>query len=109
MTAASLDGTRITLALVEAQVGSLVEVLPVAVLVTSPFGEILRANDAAAELLDDPLPLVGQFVSSVLDAARRRRPLKVRLRWLRHAGEVLRLYVLHEGAALPPWEIDSEL
>ena len=97
MTSASLDGPNLTLALVEAQVGSLVEVLPVAVLVTTPFGEIIRANEAAIGLLGNPLPLVGQFVSSVLDTARRKRPVKVRLRWLRHQGEVLRLYVIHEG------------
>ena len=98
MTAAALDGPNLTLALVEAQVGSLVEVLPIAVLVTSPFGEILRANEAAVGLLGNPLPLVGQFVSEVLEAVRRKRPIKVRLRWLRHEGEVLRLYVLHEGS-----------
>jgi len=100
MTSASLDGTRLTLALVEAHVGSLLEVLPVAVVVTSPFGEILRANETAVDLLEDPLGLVGQFISPVLDAARRKRPLIVRLRWLRHQGEVLRLYVLHEAAGL---------
>lgn len=97
MTSAALDGPNLTLALVEAQVGSLVEVLPVAVLVTSPFGEILRANEAAVGLLGNPLPLVGQFVSEVLEAVRRKRSVKVRLRWLRHKGEVLRLYVLQEG------------
>lgn len=97
MAVASLDSARITLALVEAHVGALVEVLPVAVLVTSPFGEILRANEAAVGLLANPLPLVGQFVSAVLDAARQKRPLKVRLRWLRQEGEMLRLYVIDEG------------
>ena len=97
MTAAALDGPNLTLALVEAQVGSLVEVLPVPVLVTSPFGEILRANEAAVGLIGNPLPLVGQFVSDVLDTVRRKRPVKVRLRWLRHEGDVVRLYVLHEG------------
>ena len=97
MTSAALNGPNLTLALVEAQVGSLVEVLPVAVLVTSPFGEILRANEAAIGLVGNPLPLVGQFVSEVLESVRRKRTVKVRLRWLRHEGEVLRLYVLHEG------------
>lgn len=94
MAIASLDSARITLALVEAQVGSLLEVLPVAVLVTSAFGEILRANEAAIDLFDHPLPLEGQFVSSVLDEGRRTRSLGVRLRWLRHEGEMLRLYVI---------------
>jgi len=101
MAVASLDGPRLILALVEAQVGSLVEVLPVAVLITSPFGEILRANEAALDLFDDlfedPLPLVGRFVNSVLDVARGTRALRVRLRWLHHEGEMLRLYVIHEA------------
>jgi PAS domain-containing protein len=97
MGAALLDGAGITLALVEAQVGSLVDVLPIAVLVTSPFGEILRANEAAVDLFGSPLPLVGQFVSTALDQARRKHPVTVRLRWLRHQGEVLRLYVIHEA------------
>jgi PAS domain-containing protein len=98
MAPAHLDGPRLTLALVEAQVGSLVEVLPVAVLVTTSNGEILRANDAAVELLVNPLPLVGQSVAGVLECARRRRTLEVHLRWLRHEDDVLRLYVIHSGA-----------
>ena len=97
MAVAPLDRARITLALFEAQVGALVEVLPVAVLVASPFGEILRANEVAVDLFDSPLPLVGQFVSSALEVARRTRSLRVRLRWLRHEGEMLRLYVIDEG------------
>jgi PAS domain-containing protein len=96
MPLALLDGPRLTLALVEAHVGALVEVLPVAVLVTGPFGDILRANEAASDLLGNPLPLVGQFVSAVLDEARRKLPLRVHLRWLRHEGEMLRLYVIDE-------------
>ena len=95
MPPAPLDGPRLTLALVEAQVGSLVEVLPVAVLVTASTGEILRANDAAVELLGDPAPLVGQFVVKALEVARRRHALEVRVRWLRHEDDVLRLYVIH--------------
>jgi PAS domain-containing protein len=98
MAPAHLDGPRLTLALVEAQVGSLVEVLPVAVLVTASNGEILRANDAAVELLGNPLPLVGQVIVEVLEVARRRRLLEVHVRWLRHEDEVLRLYVIHRGS-----------
>jgi PAS domain-containing protein len=93
-----LDGPRLTLALVEAQVGSLVEVLPVAVLVTASNGEILRANDAAVELLGNPSPLVGQVIVEALEVARRIRPLEVHVRWLRHEDEVLRLYVIHCGS-----------
>jgi len=98
MAHAYLDGPHLTLALVEAQVGSLVEVLPVAVLVTAPNGEILRANEAAVELLGNPSPLVGQVIVEALEFARRRRPLEVHVRWLRHEDEVLRLYVIHSGS-----------
>jgi PAS domain-containing protein len=90
-----LDGPSLTLALVEAQVGSLVDVLPVALLVTSPTGEILRANAAAVELLDDPA-LVGQSVTATLGVAEREHSLTVRVRWLQHERDVLRLYVIHE-------------
>jgi PAS domain-containing protein len=99
MRGAPLDGARLTLALVEAQVGSLVDVLPVAFLVTSSNGRILRANDAAEELLCCPEPLIGQAVTRVVEAARRARRLDVRVRWLRHEDDVLRLYVIHDAAS----------
>jgi PAS domain-containing protein len=99
MAPAYLNGPSLTLALVEAQVGSLVEVLPVAVLVTASNGEILRANDAAVELLGNPLPLVGQSIVGVCEFARRRRALEVHVRWLRHEDDVLRLYVIHSGSS----------
>jgi PAS domain-containing protein len=92
-----MDGPRLTLALVEAQVGSLVDVLPVAVLVTSATGQILRANDTAVELLASPTPLVGQAVTTVVTVAQRERTLDVRVRWLRHEDDVLRLYVIHDA------------
>ena len=91
-----MDGASLTLALVEAQVGSLVDVLPVAVLVTSPTGEILRANAAACELLESA-SLVGQSVTKTLAVAVGERALTVRVRWLRHEADVLRLYVIHEA------------
>ena len=91
-----LDGPSLTLALVEAQVGSLLDVLPVALLVTSPTGEILRANAAAIELLEDPA-LVGQSVTATLGAGERECSLKIRVRLLRHEQDVLRLYVIHEA------------
>src|ERR1700730_1490815 len=91
-----LDGPSLTLALVEAQVGSLVDVLPVALLVTSPTGEILRANVAAVELLDMPT-LVGKSVTAALGAAVHERALKIRVRLLQHEDDVLRLYVIHDG------------
>jgi PAS domain-containing protein len=90
-----MDRAQLTLALVEAQVGSLVDVLPVALLVTTRTGEILRANSAATDLLGGAWSLVGRQCAAVLASARRKQPLKVRLRWLRHDGEVLRLYVIH--------------
>jgi PAS domain-containing protein len=96
MALAPLDGPSLTLALVEAQVGSLLDVLPVALLVTSPTGEILRANAAAIELLEDPA-LVGQSVAATLGLAERECSLKIRVRLLRHEQDVLRLYVIHEA------------
>lgn len=96
MPPARLDGASLTLALVEAQVGSLLDVLPVALLVTSPTGEILRANAAAIELLEDPA-LVGRSVRATLEAAERESTLKIRVRLLRHEQDVLRLYVIHEA------------
>ena len=96
MAPAPLDGASLTLALVEAQVGSLVDVLPVAVLVTSPTGEILRANIAAVELLDNPA-LVGKSVTATLGGAEWDHSLRVRVRLLRHENDVLRLYVIHDA------------
>ena len=96
MPPARLDGASLTLALVEAQVGSLLDVLPVALLVTSPTGEILRANAAAIELLEDPA-LVGQSVRATLEVPERESTLKIRVRLLRHEQDVLRLYVIHEA------------
>jgi PAS domain-containing protein len=97
MPLAPLDGPHLSLALVEAQVGSLVDVLPVALLVTTSTGEILRANAAAIDLFDHPVALVGQSASAVLELAERRRRLRFRLRLLRHEDEILRLYVIHEA------------
>jgi hypothetical protein len=78
----------------------LLDVLPVALLVTSPTGEILRANAAAIELLEDP-GLVGKQVAATLGHAERestlKSTLKIRIRLLRHETEVLRLYVIHEA------------
>ena len=67
-----------------------------ALLVTSPTGEILRANAAAVELLDNA-DLVGKPVEAMLEAAERERLLRTRVRWLRHEGDVLRLYVIHDA------------
>jgi hypothetical protein len=99
----------LTLALVEAQVGALVELLPVALLVATAEGEILRANAPAIELLGDcrgqrvdkVLPFMTELESDVairgaIYSGGRIHALQVKLRWLRHGGDVLRLYVIHD-------------
>jgi len=108
-----VDAQRLTLALVEAQVGSLVDVLPVALLVTSADGEILRANDSATDLFGVHKARTGEHVSALLPfmdadldpigcvrgaifSGNIIRPVDVRLRRLQHDGDVLRLYVIHE-------------
>ncbi|HET6317363.1 MAG TPA: PAS domain-containing protein [Chloroflexota bacterium] len=106
-----MDGEHLTLALVEAQVGSLLEVLPIALLVTSADGEVLRANTAAVDLFGTRRQLVGASIHSLLPfmpesdtlesirgaiySTNRIRPVDVRLRHLQHSGEVVRLYVIH--------------
>ena len=108
-----MDAQRLTLALVEAQVGSLVDVLPVAVLITSKDGEILRANDLAVEIFGEQKARAGEHVAALLPfmhdeldtvgavrgaiySCNTIRPVDVRLRRLQHDGDVLRLYVIHE-------------
>ena len=106
-----MDAHRLTLALVEAQVGSLVDVLPVALLVTNADGDILRANTAAMDLFGPRhdvhggqvkklLPFVDDFAADTIRGAiytcGRIRPVDVRLRKLQHDGDGLRLYVIHE-------------
>lgn len=107
-----MDGHRLTLALFEAQVGSLVDVLPVALLVASADGEILRANAAAVEIFGAQRAVLGSPVRCLLPfmddadtvgsvrgaiySAGCIRPVDVRLRRLQHDGDVLRLYVIHE-------------
>jgi PAS domain-containing protein len=108
-----VDAQRLTLALVEAQVGSLVDVLPVALLITSADGEILRANDSATDLFGAQRALAGEHVTALLPfmdgdldtigavrgaiySCNTIRPVDVRLRRLQHDGDVLRLYVIHE-------------
>jgi PAS domain-containing protein len=94
METAANDVSQMTLALVEAQVGSLVDFLPVALLIADAEGAILRANRAAHELLESGGPLVGQWVSDVLLG----QEFDVRQRWLRHDEDVLRLYVINASA-----------
>jgi PAS domain-containing protein len=83
--------SRQLLAMVEAEVGSLLELLPVGVLVTSEAGIVLRANPAAGVAFGmSETALVGRCVDELLLGT----GLPVRVRTLCHDAQVLRLYVL---------------
>ncbi len=91
MIASTSSESRQLLAMVEAEVGTLLELLPVAVLVTSEAGIVLRANPAAGVALGvSEDALVGRCVDELLVNS----GLPVRVRTLSHATQVLRLYVL---------------
>jgi PAS domain S-box-containing protein len=92
MPIATPDEPQQLLALVEAEVGSLLEFLPVALVVTSAAGSILRVNSAAAALLGCPAELIGHSMNAVLLG----RDLSVRVRILRHQTHVIRLYVVQQ-------------
>lgn len=77
--------------MIEAEVGSLLEVLPVALVVTSSRGAVLRANPTAEALLGSSETLLGRQIDEILSL----RPISVRVRMLSHEGQVIRLYVLH--------------
>jgi PAS domain S-box-containing protein len=83
--------SHLLLAMVEAEVGSLLEMLPVPVLVTSEAGIVLRANTAAAFALGVGVEAV---VGKRIDDLLRHNDLSARVRTLSHAQQVLRLYVL---------------
>jgi hypothetical protein len=87
----SSDQGQQLLAMVEAEVGSLLEFLPVPLLVTSAAGDILRSNTAAVGFLDTSETLVGKHIDDVL----RRQAISARVRTLCHRGQVVRLFVLH--------------
>jgi PAS domain-containing protein len=77
--------------MVEAEVGSLVELLPAPVLVTTEAGTVLRANSAAAVALGVTAEaLVGRVIGDLLGQL----GVSVRVRTLCHSSEVLRLYVM---------------
>jgi PAS domain S-box-containing protein len=77
--------------MVEAEVGSLLELLPVPVLVTTETGAVLRANPAAGVALGlSETALVGKQIDDLLQP----RSLCARVRTLCHQQQVLRLYVL---------------
>jgi PAS domain-containing protein len=91
LTITTSNESRQLLAMVEAEVGSLLELLPVAVLVTSEAGIVLRANPAAGVALGvAEEALVGRRVDELLLGTR----FPVRVRTLCHDAQVLRLYVL---------------
>jgi PAS domain-containing protein len=99
---AAADSGRQMLALVEAEVGSLLELLPLPVLVTSDDGAVLRANPQAAALLGCPDGrLVGQHIDHLLQPGN----FSVRMTTLCHQTDAMRLYVLADVTS-PGWARD---
>lgn len=90
--------------MIEAEVGSLLEVLPVPLLVTSERGEVLRANQMAGAYLDSAECLVGKHVDAVLG----RQSISVRVTTLSHAGQTLLLYALRDDAESLPASISDK-
>ncbi len=88
------------LAMIEAEVGPLLELLPVPLLLTSEHGEVLRANEAAGTFLDSAECLIGKHIDRVLGG----QPISVRMRTLSHAGQTLRLYALQLQSESRPAE-----
>ena len=91
LTITTSNESRQLLAMVEAEVGSLLELLPVAVLVTTEAGIVLRANPAAGVafgIAEDAL--LGRCVDELLVGT----GFPVRVRTLCHNAQVLRLYVI---------------
>jgi PAS domain-containing protein len=84
------DQSQALLAIVEAEVGSLLELLPVPLLVTSETGDILRANAAARVFLDAAVPVIGTSIDDLLQD----QAMSVCVRVLRHEGHVVRVYAL---------------
>ena len=84
------DQSEELLAIVEAEVGSLLELLPVPLLVTSEAGDILRANAAARVFIDAAAPIVGRSIDELLQD----QAVSVCVRVLCHEGHILRVYAL---------------
>lgn len=84
------DHDQQLLAMFEAEVGPLLELLPVPLLVTSKTGDILRANSAATIFLDSVGLLTGKNIETVLG----QQALSVTATTLSHGGHVLQLLVL---------------
>jgi PAS domain-containing protein len=93
------DHSQQVVAIVEAEVGSLLELLPVPLLVTSESGQILRANAAARLFLDSSETLAGKHVDTIV----RQQAISVRVTTLSHEDYVVRLYALqHPSAPVSP-------
>ncbi len=84
------------LAMIEVEIGPLLELLPVPLLVTSESGEVLRANPVAGAFLDSAECLIGKHIDTVLSS----QPISVHMRTLSHEGHTLRLYALQHEAAM---------
>jgi nitrogen-specific signal transduction histidine kinase len=90
------DQSQQVVAIVEAEVGSLLELLPVPLLVTSESGQILRANTAARLFLDSSETLTGKRVDNILH----QQAISARVTTLSHGGYVVRLYALQHPSAI---------
>jgi nitrogen-specific signal transduction histidine kinase len=88
----SRDQSDQLLAIIEAEVGALLELLPVPLLVTSATGQILRANAAATLFVDSIGSLTGKNIDTVLG----RQSLSVTTIALSHADYVLQIMVLQQ-------------
>ena len=86
----ALETSRELLAVVEAEVGCLLEFLPIPVIVTSESGIILRANAAAILFVDAPVPLIGIPIQDILRA----QAISAWVTTLRHEGTVVRVHGL---------------
>jgi hypothetical protein len=85
------------LAMIEAEVGPLLELLPMPLVVTSEDGEVLRVNEVADAFLDSAECLIGKHIDTVLGG----QPISIKMRTLSHAGQRLRLYALvHQAESM---------
>ena len=93
------DQSAQLLAIIEAEVGPLLELLPVPLLVTSDKGEVLRASAIAGAFLDSAECVIGKHIDTILG----RQPISVRMTTLTYAEQTLRLYALqHEAGTVLP-------
>ena len=86
----SSDPTQEVLAIIEAELGALLDFLPAPLLVTSEAGEILRANRAAVLFLDCAESIIHKPINAVVGA----QSIDVSVTVVRHERTVLRLCAL---------------